>query len=124
MFFFNDTATTEIYTLSLHHALPIWACPEERQNLRYVVPLGSHRRRAPDHDPDGLRIPLLFFEVAPQKVVRKPLPNLPRERARQRLRVNRVEVAPRGQHVGEPPRRRPRRPRWHVPTRKPSQEVP
>src|SRR5467141_5349870 len=28
-FFFNDTATTEIYTLSLHDALPIpsdWAC--------------------------------------------------------------------------------------------------
>src|SRR3712207_8822534 len=27
--FFNDTATTEIYTLSLHDALPI--CGEERQ---------------------------------------------------------------------------------------------
>src|SRR2546428_11820304 len=29
-FFFNDTATTEIYTLSLHDALPIssaWRCP-------------------------------------------------------------------------------------------------
>src|SRR5256885_14638951 len=30
-FFFNDTATTEIYTLSLHDALPIWpasvGCP-------------------------------------------------------------------------------------------------
>src|SRR5690349_22776087 len=24
IFFFNDTATTEIYTLSLHDALPIW----------------------------------------------------------------------------------------------------
>src|SRR3712207_9079367 len=24
VFFFNDTATTEIYTLSLHDALPIW----------------------------------------------------------------------------------------------------
>src|SRR5215213_11367200 len=29
-FFFNDTATTEIYTLSLHDALPIW---------RLVLPL-------------------------------------------------------------------------------------
>ena len=27
-FFFNDTATTEIYTLSLHDALPIFARPE------------------------------------------------------------------------------------------------
>ena len=27
-FFFNDTATTEIYTLSLHDALPILFCRE------------------------------------------------------------------------------------------------
>src|SRR3712207_8855232 len=27
LFFFNDTATTEIYTLSLHDALPIWSLP-------------------------------------------------------------------------------------------------
>src|SRR5580704_16986086 len=26
-FFFNDTATTEIYTLSIHDALPIWPLP-------------------------------------------------------------------------------------------------
>src|SRR5436190_22160817 len=32
-FFFNDTATTEIYTLSLHDALPIYAnfCLKSRQ---------------------------------------------------------------------------------------------
>src|SRR5256885_9075333 len=29
-FFFNDTATTEIYTLSLHDALPIWPAVLER----------------------------------------------------------------------------------------------
>src|SRR2546421_4572164 len=28
-FFFNDTATTEIYTLSLHDALPIWFAPRD-----------------------------------------------------------------------------------------------
>src|SRR3712207_6925356 len=28
MFFLNDTATTKIYTLSLHGALPICACAE------------------------------------------------------------------------------------------------
>src|SRR2546426_7383994 len=28
VFFFNDTATTEIYTLSLHDALPIWKPPD------------------------------------------------------------------------------------------------
>src|SRR3712207_7571435 len=32
-FFFNDTATTEIYTLSLHDALPIW--PILRWRVRF-----------------------------------------------------------------------------------------
>src|SRR2546426_6059351 len=32
-FFFNDTATTEIYTLSLHDALPISRLPGEIQGL-------------------------------------------------------------------------------------------
>src|SRR3712207_7818727 len=31
-FFFNDTATTEIYTLSLHDALPIWPAPDARKS--------------------------------------------------------------------------------------------
>src|SRR5262245_64366487 len=40
-FFFNDTATTEIYTLSLHDALPIWR--------RRAAPAQARRRprRAP-----------------------------------------------------------------------------
>src|SRR3712207_7443860 len=32
-FFFNDTATTEIYTLSLHDALPIYDVPVRRGEL-------------------------------------------------------------------------------------------
>src|ERR1043165_1008720 len=36
VFFFNDTATTEIYTLSLHDALPIWLDRGEA--------VGAHRR--------------------------------------------------------------------------------
>src|SRR3712207_7300888 len=39
-FFFNDTATTEIYTLSLHDALPI--CPVGRRARRIAWPLGAH----------------------------------------------------------------------------------
>src|ERR1035441_10882126 len=35
-FFFNDTATTEIYTLSLHDALPIWI------KTRYETRVGHH----------------------------------------------------------------------------------
>src|SRR2546429_7029962 len=35
-FFFNDTATTEIYTLSLHDALPIWR-PRASRDSRVPV---------------------------------------------------------------------------------------
>src|SRR3712207_9414791 len=39
-FFFNDTATTEIYTLSLHDALPISAACRRAEN----APRGCTRR--------------------------------------------------------------------------------
>ena len=32
-FFFNDTATTEIYTLSLHDALPIWVIVRYNEDM-------------------------------------------------------------------------------------------
>src|SRR6266568_6885195 len=40
-FFFNDTATTEIYTLSLHDALPTW-----RYGLALVSGRGSTEHRS------------------------------------------------------------------------------
>src|SRR5437867_7014117 len=49
-FFFNDTATTEIYTLSLHDALPIW-----RERRPVDGPVGErpvhedHRLRSEEH---------------------------------------------------------------------------
>src|SRR2546427_2289197 len=45
LFFFNDTATTEIYTLSLHDALPICAFrPASRVRLRTIPrSAGGHR---------------------------------------------------------------------------------
>src|SRR5260221_5362595 len=36
-FFFNDTATTEIYTLSLHDALPIWDITERKRFERELA---------------------------------------------------------------------------------------
>src|SRR3712207_7902198 len=45
IFFFNDTATTEIYTLSLHDALPIW---QHRTGGEQVVPPGRDLRRRND----------------------------------------------------------------------------
>src|SRR5256886_12621491 len=47
-FFFNDTATTEIYTLSLHDALPIW--------ISYATfHLSGFGTRFMDYDNDGAR---------------------------------------------------------------------
>src|SRR2546426_4737936 len=43
-FFFNDTATTEIYTLSLHDALPI---SRARRKTRSEPCLGSNHNSAP-----------------------------------------------------------------------------
>src|SRR5947208_8851596 len=47
-FFFNDTATTDIYTLSLHDALPIFR-GDRGQDDRPSLSLRS--RREPSYDP-------------------------------------------------------------------------
>src|SRR3712207_7339204 len=44
-FFFNDTATTEIYTLSLHDALPISERPSGAGGARPPASSGWRRRR-------------------------------------------------------------------------------
>src|SRR2546430_4562496 len=58
-FFFNDTATTEIYTLSLHDALPI--CHQHgphRARGRGLPRGGSPCRGAPARHPIAARSPL------------------------------------------------------------------
>src|SRR2546426_3394109 len=54
-FFFNDTATTEIYTLSLHDALPIspggrrgWTAPTRRQRSPSARPYSRRSSRVTD----------------------------------------------------------------------------
>src|SRR5689334_24712573 len=44
-FFFNDTATTEIYTLSLHDALPISATSRSGERLGRPLPARLQHRR-------------------------------------------------------------------------------
>src|SRR3712207_8945002 len=41
--FFNDTATTEIYTLSLHDALPISRCPDHALDAELAVGPGDQQ---------------------------------------------------------------------------------
>src|SRR5258708_28774236 len=50
-FFFNDTATTEIYTLSLHDALPIW--------IDGALGLHQGRQRGPAGLAQRLTMPLV-----------------------------------------------------------------
>src|SRR4029077_2412673 len=49
--FFNDTATTEIYTLSLHDALPIWGPPGGPVGRVALAgrPLRPHSGRSEEH---------------------------------------------------------------------------
>src|SRR3712207_7369621 len=51
-FFFNDTATTEIYTLSLHDALPISPCSAPAP-LAGAAPCTRNPAPAPDAPPEG-----------------------------------------------------------------------
>src|SRR3712207_8423112 len=58
LFFFNDTATTEIYTLSLHDALPIWhpcrpACPSLSPRRAPARPLCAPASRCPETTASG-----------------------------------------------------------------------
>src|SRR3712207_9206516 len=62
-FFFNDTATTEIYTLSLHDALPISPGPVRTLETRRLAP----RRPTRGHQ-------------SPARAAARPLPPLPRPR--------------------------------------------
>src|SRR3712207_1255642 len=109
-FFFNDTATTEIYTLSLHDALPICARVGELAVGRRVLPplgaLAHGRLRRARADEDGA--PLDQRRVDGGVL----LPRRPRDQARDARR--RARVAAPG---GAPDRgggRRDARPRGHL----------
>src|SRR2546430_6176518 len=60
-FFFNDTATTEIYTLSLHDALPICGiAPRPASRLPATARQPPGRAPCPDAVP-GVRVPVPRF---------------------------------------------------------------
>src|SRR5215212_12078816 len=48
-FFFNDTATTEIYTLSLHDALPISSAPGRSRSPGWHGRSGLRSTRSEEH---------------------------------------------------------------------------
>src|SRR3712207_8354642 len=68
-FFFNDTATTEIYTLSLHDALPIYMASTDI-SLHNKVPVAHDEH---DHEHDHHDQPFIFKYIFSQdhKVIAK-----------------------------------------------------
>src|SRR3712207_7018905 len=72
-FFFNDTATTEIYTLSLHDALPIYE--EERDDV-------DGQRDGDDREEAGVLVVVAAAEQEPE------LEDHRRDRDRKSTRLN------------------------------------
>src|SRR3712207_8488988 len=62
VFFFNDTATTEIYTLALHDALPIFSDAVEARRAVLVGTALSPGHT--DRKPDGTAVRTLWGEMA------------------------------------------------------------
>src|SRR3712207_8518970 len=68
IFFFNDTATTEIYTLSLHDALPIClthialALRRERYTQDAALGVGGEHVERADHGDKGV-VEILVWEL-------------------------------------------------------------
>src|SRR5690349_24228886 len=88
VFFFNDTATTEIYTLSLHDALPIFCGKDEvgfarRAEVREILHLRETAGRAVD---DQRIQPVLGHHLADGGVAA-------RDRKSTRLNSSHVEIS-------------------------------
>src|SRR5260221_8168586 len=102
-FFFNDTATTEIYTLSLHDALPISSLGPGRSGTAECSPRTQRPPHArPAADADQLPQPLPRAGADPLDRVQHLLPRLLHQlrpagqlpRPRDRLPAGAAEVRP------------------------------
>src|SRR3712207_7274012 len=83
-FFFNDTATTEIYTLSLHDALPISDQPEQlvdfvRSNIHIPCNPGNRLEylRSEEHTSELQSRQYLVCRLLLEKKKKNPLPSYP-----------------------------------------------
>src|SRR5687767_16028659 len=72
-FFFNDTATTEIYTLSLHDALPIWLQlpPGLRCRTRLSYAWSSPSGRSEEHTSEHQSLAYLVCRLLLEKKKKK-----------------------------------------------------
>src|SRR3712207_8578837 len=81
MFFFNDTATTEIYTLSLHDALPI-----------SLLPVAHGAFGSPAELPRGTA-EVAGRAVGPGRDLEQPAPGLDRDRKSTRLNSSHANIS-------------------------------
>src|SRR2546430_14966526 len=105
-FFFNDTATTEIYTLSLHDALPISAGDGAvgLEPAGVTTPRADLRKRARGRGrlAGAVAAPAGHRAVGPEPAaVAIPRAQLG-ERARRRRRLPELRLAPAGDEAGGP----------------------
>src|SRR5256885_9642860 len=100
-FFFNDTATTEIYTLSLHDALPICLAGRGQRN---VQGLGDGAAFAHGHEVERSEEHTSELQ-SPCNLVCRLL--LEKKKARNRPRTaQEKQKAISGRHTRQPPRQR------------------
>src|SRR2546430_12587104 len=82
LFFFNDTATTEIYTLSLHDALPIlvgvarFAHPEQQHRIPIEARAGGLQERERDRKSTRLNSSHRYLSYAVFCFKKKDSPDL------------------------------------------------
>jgi hypothetical protein len=91
--------------------LPARAQAQQRQHLGDIVSGRAHRAGAPDADAHAGGILAGLALVPADQVVGQALPDLPGRHARQRTRVDRIEIAAGRQHMRHAARRRAARPR-------------
>src|SRR6266568_9326250 len=73
-FFFNDTATTEIYTLSLHDALPISFCTRSRDARSSPGNTADARTRSEEHTSELQSQFHLVCRLLLEKKKKNPIP--------------------------------------------------
>src|SRR6266853_7002053 len=78
-FFFNDTATTEIYTLSLHDALPIFSFSRQRPWSPPAPTSRTGKRRSEEHTSELHSQSNLVCRLLLEKKKKKDKPAAPAE---------------------------------------------
>src|SRR3989441_4101226 len=89
-FFFNDTATTEIYTLSLHDALPIYQLGEDptREGLRQTpARVETSLKRSEEHTSELQSLAYLVCRLLLEKKKKQNVPAFSR-RLQQRVKLS------------------------------------